>query len=306
MAKVSIIVPVYNVEKYLSRCLDSILNQTFTDFEVILVNDCSPDNSGAICDEYAKKDNRIKVIHRGKNGGASASRNMGLEASGGEYISFVDSDDYVIPKYLETLVWQLETNDADVVQCGFCEVVNDVMSDITQQHICETYTKEQAYGLLYGNGSANKLNFILWNKLFRKSLVKDVKFVEGLRCEDVIYVSESIAGANKIVYNSEQMYYYSRHEDSVMGIMQSCKEDMVKSHILAYRQVSISVENLSEYITLLSNARLAVWYVSAIKNKMLKKDKELKKMFKEDKKRFAFLKNKRIPFIKRLVIALRG
>ena len=100
MKKVSIIIPVYKVEMYISRCLDSILNQIYTEWEAILIDDCSPDKSGEICDEYAKKDSRFKVIHREKNGGASAARNQGLEIATGEYIAFIDSDDYVTEKYL--------------------------------------------------------------------------------------------------------------------------------------------------------------------------------------------------------------
>jgi len=306
MVKISIIIPVYKVEKYLSRCLDSVLSQTYTDFEVILIDDCSPDSSGAICDEYAKKDKRIKVIHREKNGGASAARNLGLETCKGKYISFVDSDDYIVPEYLGTLVNVLESNQADVAQCGFYHVVNEVVEKNEQVTFQENYTKEQAYGLLYGDGRNDVLNFLLWNKLFKKEKIQNLRFVEGLRCEDVIFISEVVMAVDKVVYKAIPLYYYCRHDDSVMGIMQQDKRDMISSHILAYREVAISAENASLYVQTLSNARLAIFYVSAIKNKMLKGNQQLKTMFKEDKKRFAFLKNKRIPLIKRIVLAIGG
>ncbi len=306
MAKISIIIPVYKVEKYLARCLDSVIAQTFTDFEAILIDDCSPDNSGAICDEYAKKDSRIKVIHREKNGGASVARNLGLEKSQGEYIAFVDSDDYVVPEYLQMMITKLEQSEGDIVQCGFYHVVNGVVDENQQAEDEKIYEKEEAYGLLYGDGRNDIFNFILWNKLFKKDVIKGIQFVEGLRCEDVIFISEAVMATQKVFYCNQPIYYYCRHDDSVMGLMQQDKRDMINSHILAYREVAISAEKSSAYIQTLSNARLAAFYVSAIKNQMLKENKPLKAMFKEDKKRFAFLKNKRIPLIKRIVLAIGG
>ena len=128
--KISVIIPVYKAEKYLHRCVDSILAQTFTDFELILVNDGSPDNSGAICDEYAQKDNRIKVIHK-KNGGASDTRNVGLDHARGEIICFVDSDDWVDNKFLEIFV----EKDADVVVQGYYKTINDSESCFEEYYI---------------------------------------------------------------------------------------------------------------------------------------------------------------------------
>lgn len=119
--KLSIIVPVYNVEPYLRRCVDSILNQTFSDFELILVDDGSPDSCGAICDDYAARDRRIKVIHKA-NGGVSYARNEGLDIAQGEYIGFVDSDDYIHPKMYEILVGVIEREQVDLVQCGYQRV----------------------------------------------------------------------------------------------------------------------------------------------------------------------------------------
>lgn len=118
---ISIIVPVYNVEKYLNRCLDSILNQTFTDFELILVDDGSTDNSGIICDEYKTKDNRIKVIHK-ENGGLSSARNAGLDIARGRYIGFVDSDDFISKDMYQILYNEAEKNKADMIMCEFKKV----------------------------------------------------------------------------------------------------------------------------------------------------------------------------------------
>ena len=116
MPKISIIVPIYNVEKYLDKCVSSILNQTFTDFELLLVDDGSPDRCGEMCDEYAKKDSRVKVIHR-KNGGLSAARNSGIDAACGKYIGFIDSDDYIEENMYEHLYDVITKYDADIA-CG--------------------------------------------------------------------------------------------------------------------------------------------------------------------------------------------
>lgn len=124
MDKVSIIVPVYNVEKYLPTCIESILNQSYKNFELILVDDGSPDKSGDICDDYAKKDNRIKVIHQ-RNSGSSAARNNGLETSSGEYITFVDSDDWIDENHIETLYHSISSSKVDIVQCDLCYERND-------------------------------------------------------------------------------------------------------------------------------------------------------------------------------------
>ena len=115
---ISVIVPIYNVEKYINRCIDSIIEQTYTNLEIILVDDGSTDNSGSICDEYAKKDNRIKVIHK-ENGGVSSARNVGLDTAIGQYITFVDSDDYIEKKYCEILLKTLKKQKADCVACGY-------------------------------------------------------------------------------------------------------------------------------------------------------------------------------------------
>ncbi len=307
MPKISIIIPVYKVENYLARCLNSLLKQTFIDFEVILVDDCSPDNSGAICDEYAAKDSRFKVIHAEKNGGLSVARNLGLAQSKGEYIAFIDSDDYVAPEYLQVLLDTLEKNQADIAQCGFYEVIDDKEPEkVESQAIMKKYTKEDTYEFLYGVGDANVFNFIVWNKLFKAKILQSIHFENGLRNEDVIFTSYALMKARVVALSNIMAYYYCRRSDSIMGLMQKDKRDMIISHLLAYRKVAEFAMNDTQYIQTLSNARLAAYYVSAIKAGLLKRHKELKTMLKEDKKRFAFKKNKKIPFMKRMILAIGG
>ena len=285
MKKISIIIPVYKVEMYLARCLDSILNQIYTEWEAILIDDCSPDKSGAICDEYAQKDNRFKVIHCEKNGGASVARNKGLAAATGDYIAFIDSDDYVTEKYLRTLVKDLENNDADISQCSFYHVVNGEIEENVKKigetvYPVDVYTGEEAFGHCYGDGDGNLFNFLLWNKLFKKEVLDGIRFVEGVRCEDVIFISEAYLRVKKIARSDKRRYYYCRHDDSVMGEMQKDKKDMIKSHVLAYHEVAKVCERYAKYSQSLSQAMLGKWYASAIKHKAL--DEDLRKILKED------------------------
>lgn len=186
MPTISIIVPVYKVEQYLHRCVDSILNQTFTDFELILVDDGSPDNCGIICDEYAAKDDRIVVIHQ-DNGGISAARNAGLDVAKGQYIMFVDSDDYIDINLCQKLFDEINgSNDIDCAICGF-SYFNDEGLINTSQTIVEKH-------ILTGIGAIkdiylynrNRLNIIMvWGKIFKRDVWNELRFTNGIYYEDL-------------------------------------------------------------------------------------------------------------------------
>ena len=187
MSKISVIVPVYNVEQYLPQCLDSIINQTYKDLEIICVDDGSPDNSGKILDEYAKKDNRIKVIHQ-ENGGLSEARNTGLDNATGDWISFVDSDDYVALDYYETMIKAVKENGADVVQCG-----HSVFS--TQVDKTFSYKTKTVEGFI--NIIKNLKRGYVWNKLWKAELIQknNLRFYPKIYIEDILF---SIMAANFI------------------------------------------------------------------------------------------------------------
>ena len=209
MHRISVIVPVYNTEKYIHRCIDSILSQTFTDFELLLVNDGSKDNSGAICDEYAAKDSRVRVFHK-ENGGVSSARNMGLDNAKGEWICWVDSDDYIDPIMLEKLYKSAIDNDADISYCNFKMVSNETMeiyhlrgcsSDkftTLIDWICEPWT-------------------ICWASIFKTSLYKEhnLKYLSEFNyCED-FYISIVLRYYAKRVINIEEpLYFYNRCNES--------------------------------------------------------------------------------------------
>ena len=189
MPELSIIVPVYKVEKYLPKCIDSIQTQTFSDFELILIDDGSPDRCGEICDEYAAKDSRIVVIHQ-NNAGVSAARNAGLDIAKGTYIGFVDSDDWIEPNMYQLLVAAAEGHRADVSICGSNEWSENgtlLRSDLQEKGV---FDQDQLLNAMYS--VPNPLGGILWNKLLRRKNINSVRFHEDLRnCEDNVFLVES-------------------------------------------------------------------------------------------------------------------
>lgn len=209
----SIIVPIYNCEKDLRRCVSSILRQTYSNIELILVDDGSTDSSHEICDEYAMSDNRVKVIHQ-KNKGASAARNTGLLASKGQYIGFVDSDDYIDDSMYEKLIFCAVSNKANIVMCDYYMIDKDAHKVIecsdgkSNIKTATDYLKEVLEGKYMG---------VLWNKLFSKELIEkeNISFDEGIHfCEDVVFLSEVVRDQDIYVVHSP-LYYYIENETSL-------------------------------------------------------------------------------------------
>lgn len=197
----SIIVPVYNVEKYLDKCLASISEQTFKEFECIVVDDGSPDNSNDIIDRYVNKDQRFKVIHQ-KNMGISAARNAGLAIAQGDYIAFVDSDDYISNEYLEKFALKIANTDADIVICGFIDVFKD-----SQKTVCFEAPSTE---VIKQNILADIWPSYPWNKCYKKYLFENIRFPVGKIFEDLLTIPEVCLNAHKIVCIPEKLYYYNR------------------------------------------------------------------------------------------------
>ena len=216
MAAISVIVPVYKVEPYLHRCVDSILNQTFTDFELILVDDGSPDNCGAICDEYAAKDSRVHVIHQ-KNSGVSAARNAGLArafANGCQWVAFVDSDDWVHPCYLEILHGAAVENGVMLSCCEFCPVQEE--SQIPDSMMPDVpCVKIQSPEEVFCSRDAGIILGYVCRWLFHINLLRDVQFPTGIRWEDVYILPHIIFETEKVASVNMELYYYWRHNGSV-------------------------------------------------------------------------------------------
>ena len=214
--ELSIIVPVYKVEKQLERCIRSILNQSFTNFELILVDDGSPDKCGEICDEYEKKDKRIKVIHK-KNGGLSDARNAGLNIAKGKYIGFVDSDDIIHSEMYERMYNCITKYNVDIVQCKFRKFksIEDInkLSNINDVNI-EYYTSKEAIMDMIDN---NKINVNTWNKLYKRELFENERFPKGKIHEDEFLTYKLIYKSNKVAYINEELYYYYQNDNGIMN-----------------------------------------------------------------------------------------
>lgn len=207
---ISVIVPVYNVEKYLERCVKSIAAQTYKDLEILLIDDGSTDKSGKMCDDFQQTDSRIKAFHK-QNGGLSDARNYGIEHSAGEFISFVDSDDYIDEKMLETLHRLITENDADLAVCSAMDVFED--KEVTQVKEIKEFNlnKVESYKyMLRGDGIPSACN-----KLYKRQTVGNVRFPVGKLYEDGFFTPQILKRVEKTAVTSKPMYYYFRRADSI-------------------------------------------------------------------------------------------
>ncbi|MBW8348411.1 glycosyltransferase [Bacillus sp. IITD106] len=221
---ISIIVPVYNVQSYLPRCIDSVLEQTFSEYELILINDGSTDDSGNICDEYTKKDSRILVIHK-ENGGVSSARNVGIDAANGQYIGFIDSDDFIHQKMYEILFLTAKKHSSDIVVCDFLKVRNENVSLNNTDYNIKHFTNTQALNELYTNNYRDAEKWVfLWNKLFKKDLFANVKFPEGKIYEDELVAHKILYGSKILTHVEIPFYYYFQRADSYIGSQFSRKK----------------------------------------------------------------------------------
>ena len=290
MAEVSIIVPVYQVEKYIRQCVDSILAQTFTDFELILVDDGSKDKSGQICDEYAVLDQRVKVIHK-ENGGLSDARNCGMDQAVGNYFMFVDSDDYIAPTMLEYLYKALMNKEADIAVCNFLyffeedrkrDFSTNIQSEVLSgAEIFYSRKNERVYGIWT----------VAWNKLYKRETLGNVRFRFGKYHEDEFWANDIYQMDIKVVTIPECLYYYRQRDNSIMGrknikrdfdILEALQERiavyfMDERHAdQAYKVMIFSLEYLAESKKLITN--------KDEENQFLQAEKKTKDMIKRLKK----------------------
>ena len=251
---ISIIVPVYKVEKYLDRCVESIVNQTYKNLEIILVDDGSPDKCPVMCDEWAKKDSRIRVIHK-KNGGISDARNAGLNiVRGGAYISFIDSDDWIDSQFIEKMVRYAD--DKTIVCCGINWVEG---SSVEDRHVVDKVTicsNIEFVNQLFDdeirclNGKRIGIGCAMWNKLFPASLFSQRRFVKGLFNEDIFLMSEIVQQDVNFVLLPESLYYYFRWPGSLVANLDIKKakqaiciwehwEELFENHGILYDKIRL-------------------------------------------------------------------
>lgn len=208
---ISVIIPVYKVERYLHECVDSVLSQNYRNLEIILINDGSPDSCGDICDQYAEADNRIKVIHK-ENGGLSDSRNAGLDICTGDYVAFVDSDDSVLPGFIETLYGNIKKYSADISMVGSYRT----LVELDESHEPPRISFYPNYLDFLYDDTIKEWKTEVWKKLYRKEIWEKLRFPVGKKSEDT-FVFPYIVYQRKIVYTDRKLYYYRINPKSIMG-----------------------------------------------------------------------------------------
>lgn len=212
---ISVIVPVYNVEKYLRRCVDSIVRQTYSNLEIILVDDGSTDASGTLCDDLALEDSRIKVIHQ-PNAGLSCARNSGLEIYTGEYVCFIDSDDYISPDYIKYMYELCILTGCKMAFCNSLTTSDDNCSVVLDSGIApKIYTNTELLDAFYGPMHGNIT--VAWNKLIHRSIVGDIRFEPHILHEDEATTFKFIYNAGIIAYTDNVLYYYYSRPESITG-----------------------------------------------------------------------------------------
>lgn len=244
--KVSVIVPIYNVEKYLRRCLDSLVNQTLTDIEIILVDDESPDNSKEIYKEYLAKDNRIKLVQK-KNGGLGFARNSGLEIATGEFIAYIDSDDYVDVNMFKKLYDTSKNNNLDTVYCGYNNLDDELkvhsFSEVDDLTIFST--KDEVNGVLLdmiackpSSPLERKYRMSVWHAIYSRDLIENnrIRFCSERQfiSEDIIYHIDYLSKANRIAFIPDSFYYYCYNEDS---LTKTFREDRFEKSVILHQEL---------------------------------------------------------------------
>ena len=274
MPNISVIVPVYKVEPYLQRCVDSILKQTMQDFELVLVDDGSPDRCGEICEEYAEFDSRIHVIHQ-QNGGLSAARNSGIDwafaNSASQWLAFVDSDDWVHPKFLETLYAAANGTDSQISVCGLYRTEGQGFPeelDLSFQSMTadDYYCSQEIHG---------GLTAVAWNKLYRKSLFESLRYPNGKLHEDEFTTYQAVYQAGKVAVINAPLYAYFQN---AAGIMQS-QWNPKRLHVLEAFAQQIAFAQKNNNLRLLRKA--VGQYIFSIHDHLGKAPREYQKMLRK-------------------------
>lgn len=286
MEKISVIIPVYNVKQYLERCIESVIGQTYSNMEIIIVDDGSSDGSEVLCDRYAKVDNRIKVIHK-KNGGLSDARNVGMRIATGEYIAFLDSDDWIDFDYYEVLYNKLKTTDSEIAIIGFLWVEGDKFVKPKFYLEDQRMTSKEAISEL---AKDELLTSHAWNKLFKRDLFKEIDFPKGKSYEDIFIMHKIFKKAKNVVIISDYKSYYFMHDKSIIHTLSlKNKLDEFFAFKTRYEDLKSEYSDIESIMANLACDRARSVYCDIA---ISKKEKKLYKgELKEVKK---FIKNKKI------------
>ena len=274
MDLISVIVPVYKVEKYLNQCIQSIVEQTYTQLEIILVDDGSPDKSGEICDAWEQKDARIKVIHQ-ENGGGAKARNTGLDLAKGDFITFVDSDDYIAPCMYEFLHDQFQ-QDTDIVECEYV-VSKDGNAAFDRKETDCQITEYNTLEAMREHILDRKFKQSLINKLYRRQVIGELRMTENKKIDDEFFMYRILGNANRLIHCDKILYAYRQQEDSAMHSID------VFSRLQAVEARSYRHEYICRYMKQLENISLLnLWFTCIYVGQLVQKeadDKERKAIF---------------------------
>lgn len=261
----SVIIPAYNVAPYLEECVNSILASTFQDYEILLVNDGSMDETGALCDTLAERSERIRVFHT-KNGGVCAARNLGIDSATGEYISFVDGDDVISPHMLELLAAEMK-DDIQLVSCSFtrCQRTDKHLEHIERGSACKANQKDAAHKILTGGFGG-----YVWNKLYRKSILDkhSIRFRTEVKvAEDQFFTMDYLPYCEQSAFLNERLYYYTITNDSVMN---SFRDRAIVSEKYiglprAWAYSAAVVQPLSRELETYAHSRAAMFYQTVLR-----------------------------------------
>ena len=233
---ITVIIPVYNKEKYIKKTMDSIMNQTYKNLEIIIINDGSTDNSRNVCEEFARKDKRIILINT-ENHGAGHARNLGIKRAKGKYISFIDADDYIDKDYYKILYNMIVQNNADMAECRYLRVAENEDKTVAQRSgTCRVISNIEELKILYGKDIEKYTNaVIMCNKLFKSELLDDTYYPENRKIDDEFITYKLIYKSKKIAVTDDILYYYVQGNDSVMR--NDFKEKRVIDTIDVYDEV---------------------------------------------------------------------
>lgn len=291
---ISVIVTAYNVEPYLRQCLDSLLAQTFEAIEFLVVDDGSTDGSGQICDEYEKRDQRIRVIHR-PNGGPSAARNAGIEVARGEYIGYVDGDDWIEPEMYEQMYHACRESNAQMAICSYRHHGEGAQEMHPTGKKLEL-TREQAMELYIMGDPQYHIYHAVWSKLFHRSIIQNLRFQEGHKSEDIMYTTCALGKVEKCVFLDD--LYYNYRTDRTGSIMNTYLEERRFQDEIPFSREQIAylkglgMEELSDKASYQFYRRLLFYYIDFRKRKMKSAGKKIIRFLRSEKAKISMIYRK--------------
>lgn len=283
---ISVIVPVYNVASFLPTCLDSILSQTYQNLEIIIVVSTSTDNSESICDVYEQRDNRITVIHSPANG-LSDARNKGIEASHGEYLSFIDSDDFIAPDFIDTLCNIIKNNDCDIAQCEYCRIPENqnTIPDIYYSKASSRISTYSGKEMVMKMNSSDVYIVMTWNKLYHRSLFTNIRYPFQKILEDVATTYQLYYSAKKIGHTKRPLYFHRMNPNSIMGVPFSEKRLDVVEHAEEMVRFFKDRDEYEMYGTALTHQIIILHSTLLQTKKYLPDAKQIQKKLRDDGKK---------------------